>query len=596
MIPMTTRPRLLQRLGLVVGRAWEVRLAAVFLLLIVLAAVLGPVLGEPAASTGDLTQIRQSPSAAHLLGTDDLGRDVLARVAVAAQTTIVLAVTAIAFAAAIGYAIGMLAALAPGWLATALRTLLDLWLAFPPLVIAIFISAVMRGSPTGVIFATAIAYMPQYARTMLNLVSGISGRDYVQVSRMLGVGTPRVLGRHVIPNVGGPLWIQSASGIGDAMVTMSALSFLGLGIPLPAYDWGSLLADNLDRIFRDPAVVLGPAIAITLVGIMFSFIGEAGALALDPQRWTASRTRRRAAPVAAEAAADHAAPSTAAMAAATDELVLDVEGLRVSYPADGGRRDVLHGISLRIGAGQVVGLVGESGSGKSTVAMAVADLLPSTARREAGRLVVAGGDVTGAALDRSTARVSVVFQDPMASLTPTMRIGSQLLEAMGRRGAASRAARNERALRSLADMRIADPERVFHSYPHELSGGMRQRVMLAIAMLREPRLLIADEPTTALDVTSQARILELIRSRVAHEGIGVLFVSHDLGVIREICDVVCVMRAGRIVEVLDVRDLDEAAHPYTRALLAAVPSVHLAPELANELRRERAALVQEGES
>ena len=417
-----------------------------------------------------------------------------------------------------------------------------------------------------------------------------------QVSRMLGVGTPRVLGRHVIPNVGGPLWIQSASGIGDAMVTMSALSFLGLGIPLPAYDWGSLLADNLDRIFRDPAVVLGPAIAITLVGIMFSFIGEAGALALDPQRWTASRTRRRAAPVAAEAAADHAAPSTAAMAAATDELVLDVEGLRVSYPADGGRRDVLHGISLRIGAGQVVGLVGESGSGKSTVAMAVADLLPSTARREAGRLVVAGGDVTGAALDRSTARVSVVFQDPMASLTPTMRIGSQLLEAMGRRGAASRAARNERALRSLADMRIADPERVFHSYPHELSGGMRQRVMLAIAMLREPRLLIADEPTTALDVTSQARILELIRSRVAHEGIGVLFVSHDLGVIREICDVVCVMRAGRIVEVLDVRDLDEAAHPYTRALLAAVPSVHLAPELANELRRERAALVQEGES
>ena len=596
MIPMTTRPRLLQRLGLVVGRAWEVRLAAVFLLLIVLAAVLGPVLGEPAASTGDLTQIRQSPSAAHLLGTDDLGRDVLARVAVAAQTTIVLAVTAIAFAAAIGYAIGMLAALAPGWLATALRTLLDLWLAFPPLVIAIFISAVMRGSPTGVIFATAIAYMPQYARTMLNLVSGISGRDYVQVSRMLGVGTPRVLGRHVIPNVGGPLWIQSASGIGDAMVTMSALSFLGLGIPLPAYDWGSLLADNLDRIFRDPAVVLGPAIAITLVGIMFSFIGEAGALALDPQRWTASRTRRRAAPVAAEAAADHAAPSTAAMAAATDELVLDVEGLRVSYPADGGRRDVLHGISLRIGAGQVVGLVGESGSGKSTVAMAVADLLPSTARREAGRLVVAGGDVTGAALDRSTARVSVVFQDPMASLTPTMRIGSQLLEAMGRRGAASRAARSERALRSLADMRIADPERVFHSYPHELSGGMRQRVMLAIAMLREPRLLIADEPTTALDVTSQARILELIRSRVAHEGIGVLFVSHDLGVIREICDVVCVMRAGRIVEVLDVRDLDEAAHPYTRALLAAVPSVHLAPELANELRRERAALVQEGES
>jgi len=461
MISTPARPSLLRRLGLVAGRAWEVRLAAVFLLLIVLAAVLGPVLGEPAASVGDLTQIRQAPSAAHLLGTDDLGRDVLARVAVAAQTTIVLAVAAIAVAAVAGYTIGMLAALAPGWIATALRTLLDLWLAFPPLVIAIFISAVMRGSPAGVIVATAIAYMPQYARTMLNLVSGISGRDYVHVARMLGVGTPRVLGRHVIPNVGGPLWIQSASGIGDAMVTMSALSFLGLGIPLPAYDWGSLLADNLDRIFRDPAVVLGPAIAITVVGIMFSFIGEAGALALDPQRWSSPRVRRAkgSAPAAEPAPAEDAAPSLAAMAAPGGDLVLDIAGLRVSYPAEGGRRDVLHGIELRVGSGQVVGLVGESGSGKSTVAMSVADLLPSTAERSADRLVVTGTDASAGGLDRAAARVSVVFQDPMASLTPTMRIGTQLREAMGPRGGATRAERRRSALAALADMRIADPER-----------------------------------------------------------------------------------------------------------------------------------------
>ena len=257
--------------------------------------------------------------------------------------------------------------------------------------------------------------------------------------------------------------------------------------------------------------------------------------------------------------------------------MLDIDNLSVAFRTESGPRPVLDGVSLRIAPGEILGLVGESGSGKSVTALAVMRLLGEQGRVTAGRIALDGTDLLG--LDPAAMRairgrdIGMIFQEPMTSLNPLLTIGFQIAETLHAHATLSRSEARVRALALLAEVGIPDPAARAAAHPHQLSGGMRQRVMIAIAMACTPRLLIADEPTTALDVTVQAQILALMRRLSAERGAAILLITHDMGVIARMAARVAVMYAGEIVETAPARDLlERPAHPYTRLLLAAMPT------------------------
>ncbi len=269
--------------------------------------------------------------------------------------------------------------------------------------------------------------------------------------------------------------------------------------------------------------------------------------------------------------------------------VLDVQGLTTVIGSHMPPRTVLEDVSLSVRAGEVLGVVGESGSGKSMLALSIMGLLPSSVRREAGAIRLLGDDLTlgtdAAWRARRGREMAMVFQEPMSSLNPVMRVGAQIDEVLRHRRGMRGAEATRRAIELLERVEIPSPQRRLLAYPHELSGGMRQRVMIAIALAAEPKLLIADEPTTALDVTIQAQILDLLRALQRDTGMALMLITHDLGVIAEIADRVMVLYAGRVAETARVDTLfDAPAHPYTRALLASIPDVNV--------RRERLATIE----
>lgn len=259
------------------------------------------------------------------------------------------------------------------------------------------------------------------------------------------------------------------------------------------------------------------------------------------------------------------------MTDATDAL--RVEDLSIAY---GSAPPSVSGVSLRVRKGEIVGVIGESGSGKSSIALAMMGLLPDSARVTAASIDVAGSDMNDAT-ERDWAEVrgvkaSMVFQEPMSALNPCMRIGAQIAEVLQIHGKADKKQARARALEILQLVQMPDAEKRLNYYPHQLSGGQRQRVVIAIAVAAGPDLLVADEPTTALDVTVQAQILDLIKSLRDETGMGVLFISHDLGVIGQLCERVAVMYRGRVVETGSARRvLEDPRHPYTRALLESIP-------------------------
>lgn len=258
--------------------------------------------------------------------------------------------------------------------------------------------------------------------------------------------------------------------------------------------------------------------------------------------------------------------------------VLEIKDLTVSFPADsaGKRAAAVSGIDLAIPAGKTVGLVGESGCGKSVTALSVMGLLPENARVESGRAIFGGRDLFTLS-DREMRKIrgndiSMIFQDPMTSLNPVLTVGKQVSEAFRLHTGASAEEARKKAVEIMTRVGIPEPERRFSCYPHQLSGGMRQRVMIGMSMIMKPALLIADEPTTALDVSIEAQILRLMRDLQRESGMSVLMISHNLGIVAEICDEVYVMYAGEVVEQADVFTLFErSAHPYTRGLMASLP-------------------------
>jgi peptide/nickel transport system ATP-binding protein len=257
--------------------------------------------------------------------------------------------------------------------------------------------------------------------------------------------------------------------------------------------------------------------------------------------------------------------------------VLDVRDLRTEFLTDDGSFPAVDGVSFSVETGKTLAIVGESGCGKSVTALSIMGLVPNPPGRIAGGSIrFEGRELVGAPqrdlLDLRGNGMAMIFQEPMSSLNPAFTIGDQIVEGLLRHRALSKADARERALQVLRQVRIPAPEQRFHEFPHKLSGGMRQRAMIAMALACEPRLLIADEPTTALDVTIQAQILELMRTLRQETGTAVILITHDLGVVAEVADDVAVMYSGRIVERASARAIFEAPqHPYTVGLLGSIP-------------------------
>lgn len=257
-------------------------------------------------------------------------------------------------------------------------------------------------------------------------------------------------------------------------------------------------------------------------------------------------------------------------------LLLSVENLRVSFPTHRGRVEVVKGISFSVGK-ERLGIVGESGSGKSMTGRAILKLIRKPGMVTADRLEFDGIDLLAQSEKQMRAvrgaRISMVMQDPKFSLNPVMTVGEQIAEALVTHERLPRHAVEERILGMLESVRIDDPKRVAGLYPHEVSGGMGQRVMIAMMLIPEPELLIADEPTSALDVSVQAQVLDIIDDLVTTKGMGLILISHDLNLVSRYCDRILVMNAGTVVEECAAGELENASHPYTRGLLAAMPAI-----------------------
>jgi len=272
---------------------------------------------------------------------------------------------------------------------------------------------------------------------------------------------------------------------------------------------------------------------------------------------------------------------------------LEVEDLRITFATGGSLVQAVRGVSFSLGR-EKLGIVGESGSGKSTVGRALLKLHPRHARIEARKLAFDGIDLRTASEATMRGirgrRMSMIMQDPKYSLNPVLRIGPQIAEAWQAHHKASRAEAREKVLAMLEAVRIREPQRVFELYPHEVSGGMGQRIMIAMMLIQQPEIVIADEPTSALDVSVRAQVLSVLDELVSARGLGLVFISHDLNLVRRFCDRVLVMYAGRVVESIAAADLDHARHPYTRGLLEALPTLQRRRPTLPVLQRDPAWL------
>ncbi|MGW3957132.1 dipeptide/oligopeptide/nickel ABC transporter permease/ATP-binding protein [Streptomyces sp. NPDC004752] len=569
--------------------------AVCFLAVVVLAALLAPLLApddpldqqDPAGGTGH-------PSAGHWMGQDSLGRDILSRLMYGARWSLAIGLGATALALVVGALLGAVAATSRKAVDETLMRCLDVVMAFPGIALAAVLVAVFGGGITVLICAIAFLFTPPVARVVRANVLDQYGEDYVTAERVIGARTPHIVLRHVAVNCAAPVLVFCTVQVAEAIVFEASLSFIGAGVRPPDPSWGSVIADGKNMVLTGgwwATVFPGLLMLVTVLSLNVLAEGVSDAWAAPAARGVDVREQdgRPAAPKAGGGEvlplpqlADAARRLRARARPLPDpggQPVLAVENLAIGFPDRHGGVDVVDGISFEVRPGEVLGLVGESGCGKSLTALAVMGLLPRGAR-VSGQIRFHQRDLLAEPM-RVRRRLlghemAMVHQDALSSLNPAMTVRAQLKQLVrrgGRRGAAE--------LLALVGL---DPERTLRSYPHELSGGQRQRVLIAMALSRDPRLILADEPTTALDVTVQAQIMELLLRLRAELGFALILVSHDLALVADVTDRVMVMYGGQIVETGVTADLVAApAHHYSRGLLGSVLSLESAAERMTQI-------------
>lgn len=553
--------------------------ALIVLSLIILAAILAPFITSYDPNFSDINNTLGAMSAEHLLGTDSGGRDVWSRLVYGARLTLISALLCAVVSATIGLTSGLLAGYYGGWFDNVASWSANMLLSLPGIMVLLAVRAAIGPSVLAAMFIFGILLSPGYFRLTRTVVQSVRNELYVDAARVSGLTDARIISRHILSVTRAPLIIQTAVVAGLSIAIQSGLDFLGLGDPTQA-SWGAMLSDGFRNVYLNPLLLVWPTLAISITIASIVLLGNAIRDALE-DRQTPKPPRAQRASLAREATAAQALATEQAAALQPSTHLLQVSGLGVGYPqSDGSIKKVVDDVSFFVDRGEVLSIVGESGSGKSQTAFSILGLLPDTARITGGSIQFDGeatvrpGDTT-VPEDRIRQlrgrRISYIPQEPMSNLDPAFTVGSQLVRPMQVVLGISKAEASKRAIDLLDKVGIRNPERAYKLYPHELSGGMAQRVLIAGAISCEPDLIIADEPTTALDVTVQAEVLDLLRDMQQELGVGVILVTHNFGVVADIADRVVVMQSGHVVEEgkVDVI-LNKPTHPYTKTLLASM--------------------------
>ncbi|AMM85342.1 dipeptide/oligopeptide/nickel ABC transporter permease/ATP-binding protein [Martelella sp. AD-3] len=537
---------------------------------IVLIALAAPILPLQPPNVTD-PSVRLSPplTEGHLLGTDALGRDLLSRLIWGTRVSLAVGVSATLIAAFFGSLIGLVAGYAGGRTDNILMRGIDMVMAFPYILLALAIVAVLGPGLLNALYAIAVVNIPFFARNIRGMTLGLSRREFVDAARLSGKSHVSILFGEVLPNVLPVIIITMSTTIGWMILETAGLSFLGLGAQPPQADLGSMLGDGRKVLFTDAYVSMVPGLMIFALVMSINLLGDGIRDVLDPRLKSGALAR----PGARTAVKRESVPDRGQRSG----TVLDVQEMRTEFHIGGSIYKAVGGVDLYMRQGECVGLVGESGSGKSVTAMSLMGLVPTPPGRIAGGAAWLENEDLFAASDERIRQlrggdVSHVFQDPLSTLHPLFTVGDQLIEAIQAHQPVSKKEARGKAAALLESVRIPNAGERLKAFPHELSGGMRQRISIAMALANDAKVIIADEPTTALDVTVQAQILELMNGLRKERDTAILFITHDFGVVSAICDRVAVMYAGRIVETGTTEEiLERPAHPYTAKLIECVP-------------------------
>ena len=614
------------------------KIAVVILALIAAMAILAPVVAPYDPGDTGLAKIERTvhvegigdtvisdtavpPSAQHPFGTDKPSRDIFSRAVYGARVSLVVGLSATGIALALASVLGAVAATGRKWVGELVMRVLDVLMSFPGIALAaVLVLAMVKRLPVVpvIIIATAVVYTPQLTRVVRANILAQFGEDYVAASRVMGARVPWILFKHVVRNCIAPIMVYATVLVADAIVFEASLSFLNAGIKsVNTPTWGNMLSEGKELLLSGhwwPTFFPGLMILITTLCLNVLSEGLTDAMAspsirtrVDAADVEADEEAMRAreavgadagpgpAPESAGGAAgtvplaERLAALRAAELARTDRLVppspqaepvLEVKGLSIAFPAQHGDVDIVDNVSFSVRPGETMGLVGESGCGKSITSMAVMGLLPPTARIT-GEIAFKGRDILAMTPAEHNAlrghEMSMIYQDALSSLNPSMLIRSQMKQ-LTRRG-------GTRSAEELLELVGLDPARTLRSYPHELSGGQRQRVLIAMALTRDPALVIADEPTTALDVTVQKQVIDLLGELRERLGFAMVFVSHDLALVAKVAHRITVMYAGQVVEQAATSELlTNPVHEYTRGLLGAVLSIESGSQRLHQVR------------
>nr|WSS65037.1 dipeptide/oligopeptide/nickel ABC transporter permease/ATP-binding protein [Streptomyces sp. NBC_01177] len=570
------------------------RVALGVLIVVVLGAVLAPLLTQDPLTTGTPVQ---APGGDHWFGTDRAGRDVFARVVHGSRYSLVIGLGATAVALVAGALLGSLAATSRKLGDESVMRTLDIVMSFPPIALAAVLVAVFGTSIPVIIFTIAFVYTPSLARVVRANVLAQYGEDYVAAEKVIGARRGYIVLRHVAVNCMAPVMVFATVMVAEAIIFEASLSFIGAGVQDPDPSWGSVLAYGRQILLAGGWwATFFPGLALLITVLALNILSEG----LTDASAAPKSARAHAGPAATTAPDPVEAASTVDIDAALGKLARHIESteptitpvredadellvvrdLAIRFPDRYGDIPVVDKLNFTVHEGETLGLVGESGCGKSITSLAVMGLLARNAE-VSGEILYRGRDLLKLPPKERRAlmgpEIAMVYQDALSSLNPSVLVGTQLKQLTSRGGT--------KAPAELLELVGLSPERTLRSYPHELSGGQRQRVLIAMALSRSPRLLIADEPTTALDVTVQAQVVELLIRLRDELGFAMVLVSHDLALVGDLSHRVAVMYAGRLAEVGDTRSvLTDPAHHYSRGLLGSVVSLEAGARRLHQIR------------
>lgn len=549
----------------------------VLLAVIVAVVLLAPVVPLQSPDTVHIAQRLKPPLAPdHVLGTDQLGRDILSRLIWGTRLSLAVGVFAALMSCLIGSTIGLLAAFRGGWLDTLLMRGIDTLMAFPYLLLALAIVAALGPGLFNAMLAIIVVNVPFFARGVRGGALSVVRTDFMAAARLCGLSDTRIVLSELLPNVLPGIIIGVSTTVGWMILETAGLSFLGLGAQPPQADLGGMLGEGRNLLQIAPHVATIPGVVILLLAIGINLLGDGLRDVLDPKLKAGGLARSQA---RTDAALGDERRRGLAPPLSDARLPLAIRGLRTEFRVGRSIYVAVGGVDIAIAPGEAVGIVGESGSGKTVMALSVLGLVASPPGRiVGGEILHHGEDMAEADLNRLQevrgGKIAYVFQDPQTTLNPLIPVGDQVTETIRRHQGVSSGEATRRAIALFESVLIPDAAEKARAYPHELSGGQRQRVGIARALSLRPKLIVADEPVSALDVSIRAQILNLFRQVQADTNVALLFVAHDLGAVRQISHRVAVMYLGKIVETAPADALyDDPRHPYTRALLAAVPSV-----------------------